>query len=123
MESNIRNIIDLGFGIAFAWLFKWKIFSLYKMAEGSSKEYAVFFAGLFIFYFALRVFRYFFRSFNAHGFLSFGTITGIAFVLYFILTMIFAHSSQDIFTYLLVVFILWVVSIGTLAMLIRMIRR
>ncbi|MFH5183828.1 hypothetical protein ACHHV8_15005 [Paenibacillus sp. TAB 01] len=107
MNSNLKSIVEIVFGIAFAVLFKWKVSTIYLISDRTSLQVTLFFAGIFVFYLSLHVSNYFINQYRRYGIFSYGGISGAAFVLFLILILLFVHTPKETIDYLIKVGLAW----------------
>ncbi|WP_218092860.1 hypothetical protein [Paenibacillus solanacearum] len=119
MENNFKNLFEIIFGIAFAVLFKWKIYSIYNISERTPVQITVFFAGLFVFYLSMHVCKYFYRCYKNYGIFSYGTLTGVAFVTFLIVIMLSVHTPRETINVLKGILIIWGLAIIALTIIQR----
>ncbi|MDB5053712.1 MAG: hypothetical protein JWM44_1762 [Bacilli bacterium] len=125
MKNALQNLVEIALGIGFAMFFIWRIKSIWKSDYSSddSKDVVLFFAGLIVFYLTINIFKFFFKYSKNHRILSLGYITGAAFVVFEVLILYFAKSSEQIFSILGIVLAIWLTAFLTLLFLMKYLRR
>jgi hypothetical protein len=125
MRNNLQNLLEIALGITFAIFFTWRINKMLNIEYSSDdgKEVVLIFAGLIVFYLTINIFKFFFKYSKNQRILSFGFLTGAAFVSFEVLILYFGHSSEQILSILEYVTVIWLTAMLTLLFIVRYLRR